>query len=300
MTHLPWPPEAAHYPDETVRGFVAPASNWVLDFHGDPCAAGLAVFSDGNHHMALEAAVRAFAVANPGVGDVFYTTTPPAPLVDAIKGNGLALGNLRINRKPNVFIGPDNIIGALAEDGLVSTHEPFAESRGCVLLVRKGNPRGITAIGDLLDDTVVLTCSNPVTEKASFSVYEDTAIQLARAAGVDADALVHKLTVAGPNTVHSQIIHHREVPEHIAADRADAAIIYYHLALRYSRVFPEIFEFVDLGGILAEQPPAASVTTRYHVGLVGDGGDWGSRFYDFMQDDTAQELYRDHGLVRLC
>ncbi len=43
MSPLPWPPEAARYPDAGVRSFVAPASNWVLDFHGDPCAAGLAV-----------------------------------------------------------------------------------------------------------------------------------------------------------------------------------------------------------------------------------------------------------------
>ncbi len=300
MTPLPWPPEAAHYPDDAVRSFVAPASNWVLDFHGDPCGAGLAVFSDGNHHMALEAAVRAFAADHPQVGDVFYTTTPPAPLVDALKGNGLALGNLRINRKPDVFIGPDNIIGALADEGFLSNQLPFAESRGCVLLVRRGNPRGIAAIGDLLDDAVVLTCSNPVTERASFVVYEETAINLARAAGVDAEALVHKLTVAGPSTVHSQIIHHREVPEHIGAGRADAAIVYYHLALRYSRIFPDIFEFIDLGGILSEQPPTNTVTTRYHVGLVGDGGEWGRRFYDFMQDEAAQALYADHGLSPLC
>ena len=59
MTPLPWPPEAARYPDDAVRSFVAPGSNWVLDFHGDPHRAGLAIFSDGNHHMALEAVVRA-------------------------------------------------------------------------------------------------------------------------------------------------------------------------------------------------------------------------------------------------
>ena len=81
MSTLPWPPEAARYPEETVRSFVAPGSNWVLDFHGDPCTAGLAVYSDGNHHMALEASVRAFLDAHQQVGDVFYTTTPPARII---------------------------------------------------------------------------------------------------------------------------------------------------------------------------------------------------------------------------
>lgn len=297
MTVLPWPPEAARYPNDTVRSFVAPGSNWVLDFHGDPHRAGLAVFSDGNHHMALEAAVRAFLKAYPEAEDVFYTTTPPAPLIDALKGDGLALGNLRISRKPEVFIGPDNIIGGLADAGLVSRHAVFAESRGNALLVRRGNPKGIASVGDLLRDEITLTCSNPKSERASFEVYEMALRNLARATDADEAALVEKLSVAGPRTVHSQVIHHREVPELIGSGRADAAIIYYHLALRYSRIFPDIFEFVDLAGILTDAPTAGDPTTRYHVGLVGDGGEWGEKFVDFMQGEIAQQLYADHGLV---
>lgn len=297
---LPWPPEAAQYPDDAVRSFVAPGSNWVLDFHGDPGRARLAVFSDGNHHMALEATVRAFLAAHPDVGDVFYTTTPPAPLIDALAGEGLAIGNLRISRKPDVFIGPDDVIRGLTETGRVTRDAPFAESRGNVVLVRKGNPKGIASVADLLSEEVVLTCSNPLTEKASFGVYREAVVNLARATGVDEDAIVGKLSTAGPKTVHSQVIHHREVPELIAAGRADAAMIYYHLALRYTRIFPDVFDLVDIGGILSGQPVAANPTTRYHVGLVGNGDDWGERFFDFMQSEPAQRLYEDHGLSRLC
>jgi len=292
--------EAARYPDESVRTFVAPSSNLALDFHGDPITAGLALFSDGNHHMALEATVRAFLAANPQVGDVFYTTTPPAPLVDALKGDGLVLGNLRISRKPDVFIGPDNILEGLVEDGLVAGHVPFAESRGNVLLVRKGNPKGIDSIADLLSDDVTLTCSNPVKEKASFAVYKEAICNLAQEAGINEKAIVTKLSIAGPKTVHSQIIHHREVPELIGAGHADAAVIYYHLALRYTRIFPNIFEFVDIGGVLSGQRTTKNPTTRYHIGLVADGGQWGQHFVSFMQGKTAQHLYEEHGLMRLC
>jgi hypothetical protein len=77
FAQLPWPPEAARYPGDGVRLFAAPGSNIALDFHGDPATAGLAVFSDGNHHVALEAAVREFLHHHPGAGDVLYTTTPP-------------------------------------------------------------------------------------------------------------------------------------------------------------------------------------------------------------------------------
>jgi hypothetical protein len=131
-------------------------------------------------------------------------------------------------------------------------------------------------------------------------VYEETARNLAQEAGANENAIVAKLSTAGPKTVHSQIIHHREVPELIGAGRADAAIIYYHLALRYTRIFPDIFELVDIGGVLSEQPSPTNPTTRYHIGLIADGGKWGEHFVSFMQDSAVQHLYEEHGLVRLC
>lgn len=296
---LHWPPEAAQYPADTVRAFAAPGSNLVLDFHGDPATAGLAVFSDGNHHMALEASVRTFLATNPDVGDVFYTTTPPAPLVAALKGDGLALGNLRISRKPDVFISPGNILDELVDAGFIAQHVPFAESRGNVILVRKGNPKGIASVADLLSDDVTVACSNPVTEKASYAVYAEAAGGLAQEAGVDGNAVVEKLSTAGAKTVHSQIIHHREVPELIGAGYADAAVIYYHLALRYTRIFPDLFELVDMGGVLSGERSPTNITTRYHIGIVADGGKWGEKFVSFMRSHTVQRLYEEHGLLHL-
>ena len=116
----------------------------------------------------------------------------------------------------------------------------------------------------------------------------------------DKDAIAAKMSTAGPKTVHSQIIHHREVPELIGKGHADAAVIYFHLALRYTRIFPDIFELVDIGNVLSGQASPANPTTRYHIGLVADGGKWGENFVSFMQSDTVQRLYEEHGLMRLC
>ena len=44
----------------------------------DPVGAQLAVFSDGNHHMALAECVETFVRRSPGLHEVFYTTTPPS------------------------------------------------------------------------------------------------------------------------------------------------------------------------------------------------------------------------------
>lgn len=293
---LDWPAEAAVYPGEGVRAFSAYGSNLALDFHGDPATAEVAVFSDGNHHMALEACIRAFVEATPDVGDVFYTTTPPGLLLDALRGKGLAVGNLRISRKPDVFIGPSDILDGLAKEGFVKSHTAFAQSQGTVLLVRKGNPKGISGLADLLSDDVILTCSNPQTETASFAVYREAVRLLAHDSGTDEKAIIDKLSTAGPTTVHSQLIHHREVPELIAAGQADCGVIYYHLALRYSRVFPKLFEFIDIGGLVLDKAESGHPLTRYHIGLVNDGGTSGEAFVDFMQQDVAKALYQGHGL----
>lgn len=293
---LHWPLEAARgrAPDEPA--WVQPGSNICLDFHGDPVRAQLVVFSDGNHHMALEECLRSFLAAHPAVADVFYATTPPGILLKLIELGSLRLGNLTVAVQPHVFISPPDILEQLVRRGLMQAHVPFMQSRGNVLLVRKGNPKRIQGIADLLRDDVRLFISNPATEAASYVVYRDTILNLARAAGLDMGKLEALLAGGPPRLVHGETIHHREAPQALAGDRADVAVVYYHLALRYTRIFPRNFEFAPLGGTVQNpQPTAANMPTRYHIGLVGDGGAWGERLVNFMRTE-AGEIYQRHGL----
>jgi hypothetical protein len=272
-------------------------TNLVLDFHGDPVKAGLVVFSDGNHHMALEESLRAFLARYPDAVDAFYATTPPRVLVEAVTKGQLHVGNLTLSRAPHVFIGPSPVLKGLVERGLMTDHAPFMQSRGNVLLVRHGNPKGIAGLGDLLRDDVRLALSNPKTETASYDLYRDTLRRLASEAGVDVDALDKVLS--SDRVVHSAAIHHREIPQLVADGRADAAVIYYHLALRYTRVFAGRFEIVKLAPLLGEPgfTPANRVTV-YHIGRIGDGGAWGATLIDFMNGDEVAAIYRHHGLQR--
>ncbi len=295
---LDWPRETGLPSPGQTRLFSQRGSNLVLDFHGDPLRAGLCVFSDGNHHMALETAIQTFLAANPEVIDVFYSTTPPAPLVDALLGGGITIGNLTLSRKPDVFIGPGPILDKLVDAGLMAAHRPFAESRGNVLLVLKGNPKGIAGIADLLSPGVTLALSNPDTEGASYGVYRDTLLGLAGEAGMDTSELKKKISYVGTGTIFSTTIHHREIPELLARGSADVAVVYYHLALRYTRIFPDVFDLISLDGIPNGVRSAANPTTRYHIGLIEDGGRWGRRFKAFMLGDEARLLYKHHGLQR--
>ncbi|MDD9878876.1 MAG: substrate-binding domain-containing protein [Magnetovibrio sp.] len=289
---LPWPREAATDGDPGRPSLAQPDSNICLDFHGDPARAGLVVYSDGNHHMALEACAARFLADNPDAVDVFYATTPPGPLLRALDAGGLDIGNLTLSRAPHVFVGPPEILDKAVAAGRMETHAAFAESRGNALLVRTGNPENIAGAADLMRDDIVVAISNPVSEAASFQVYADT---LMAQAGADGAALRARLETAGPNVVHSRTIHHREVPQLIAAGRADVAMVYYHLALRYTRIFPDAFEIVDADAFEGAPAPGQQITA-YHLGLIDGGGDWGGRFQAFMHADVAASLYEEHGL----
>jgi len=295
---LTWPGEAARPRGDQEPAFAHAGSNICLDFHGDPVRAGLVVYSDGNHHMALEECAAAFVAENLGVGDVFYATTPPGPLVAALEAGVLHIGNLALSLSPHVFIGPGPVLDAVVALGFMDSHEPFMESRGNVLLVRKGNPKGIQGAGDLMRDGVRVAISHPENEKASFQVYAETLEDLAREAGLDAAAMRDLLGDAD-RVLYSTAIHHREVPQLLAGGQADVAMVYYHLGLRYSRIFPDVFEFVPLGGSRDDPDPGpAQQITRYHLGLVRSGGEWGGKFRDFMASDRATDIYRSHGLRR--
>ena len=295
---LPWPLEtAAQTGPEQLRWFQA-GSNICLDFHGDPVSAEMAVFSDGNHHMALEASLRAFRQQHPEVNDIFYATTPPGVLVNYLKAGQINLGNLTLSRLPDVFISPLNILAELAKNGYVDTPRQFMQSRGNVLLIRKDNPKNIQGIADLLRDDVRLFISNPHTEKASYVVYYDTIMRMTRRANLNAGLMKARLSDSAC-TCFGELIHHREAPQRIYEGRADVAMIYYHLALRYTRIFANEFDFIILDGEQHNpQPSEDNITTTYHIAKLRNSARYADEFIKFMQDSTVTDIYAEHGLQR--
>lgn len=290
-----------NWPDEgvpcqcTLNTWSQPASNQILDFHGDPLAANLVVFSDGNHHMALEPSLQLFRDVYPRVGDIFYATTPPGPILALLRSGRLKIGNFILSVTPHVFLGPPHVLDNLVEDGRMATHRPFVKNRGSVLLVRKGNPKQLARIGDLARQDVRLFLSNPATEAVSHQGYVDTLKAMAAREGSDVSFL--ETSVANDKIYFGQSIHHREAPEAVASGIVDAAMVYFHLALRYTRIFPDWFDMVPLGGTVdAPDPAPGNVIGFTHAGLVGDGGRWGRRCLDFLFSRRVADIYAAHGL----
>jgi len=287
---LNWPLEASKINSDPAFQWNQASSNLCLDFHGDPLAAKLVVFSDGNHHMALEACCQAFLGHHPEIIDIFYATTPPNVILQSVFNGGLLMGNLQLNVMPHVFISPGAIVDKLVTNKFMDKHQAFARSRGNVLLVKKDNPKNITGVADLLRNDIRLTMSNPITEKASYGVYKETLLAVAKEQGLNVAALGALINVDSTKIVFGESIHHREVPQTLFSSRADVAVVYYHLALRYTRIFPNDFEFVEIN-------TAENVCSDYHIGLINKGGEWGQMFLDFMFGEEALNLYAEQGLT---
>ena len=281
---LSWPRETALAP---VRSGVLldAGSNVVLDLHGDPTRARLSVLSDGNHHMALAEVMAAFVKAEPAVADVFYATTPPRILIDVLRTGRIELGNLTLSVAPHVFISPLEILAKLHGEGAVEAPDVFAASRGTAILVAKGNPRSVHAIADLVRPDVCLALSNPETEQASFAVYASAIAAACASAGrSEGDVVAH---LRSDRVIKSRVIHHREIPEILAAGAADASLVYRHLALRYVRAFPDLFEMVD---------GSDGPITQYAAARIKEGGGFGAAFSSFLREPAAQSIYERHGL----
>ena len=289
---LDWPYEGAVPLPHDLPRFSQGGSNVSLDFHGDPRLARAVVFSDGNHHMALADALSAFRSKYPEVYDVFYVTTPPRVVIEAMKAGSLALGHLRLSVRPDVFIGPAQVVARLREENYLGPPTPLAASCGNVMLVRKGNPKRIAGVRDLARSDVRVFLSNPVTETASYDIYAGTLRRLAARHGVDAGFLDEN-PGASSRIVFGECIHHREAPQCLADGHADVAIVFYHLALRYVRIFPELFEFVAL----APEGDPAQLINRVSAAQTVASGAWGARLLEFLSSEEVAGVYRSHGLI---
>jgi hypothetical protein len=263
-------------------------SNQCLDLHGDPAHAELCVFSDGNHHMALEQSLEAFRRQH-GLAGIFYCTTPPKVYLDWMREGSVELGNLRLSRMPDVVIGPEEVVSALEDGGRVTGMGVFAQSVGNSLLVRRGNPLGVARVRDLFRADVRLFLSNPGTEKASHMVYRRTICAMARNEGVSDEILAELFDSAG-RICFGERIHHREAPQALVDGRADVAVVYHHLALRYTRIFPDLFELVELA------PGEDNVTTRYAIAVVDTGQALAGPLCEYFHGDDVGACYLYHGL----
>ena len=291
---LNWPDEAVSDTD-AVNQWHQVGSNLCLDFHGDPVNAGICVLSDGNHHMALNEVIAEYVADKPPEATVFYSTVPPFVNSLILRDRQLRIGNLVLSIRPDILIGPPQFFDKLDAGQGFGQAKHLAQGRGCMLLVSKGNPKGIRSILDLARNDVRLFISNPKTEGVSYQGYADALRRVAKALGVN-DGF---LDPEGGRLMYGECIHHREAPTAVADGKVDVAVVYTHLALRYCRIFPDLFERIELAPEDAERDlSSAADRSRILVALNQDAAPSAQTFFDYLDSQRVTEIYTYHGLDR--
>ena len=139
---------------------------------------------------------RDIRAAEPGAPLRLLHDHTPERLPDVAEGRRAEPGQPDVAR-PNVVIGPRDVVERLHAEGETGAPVAFARSRGNTYLVRAGNPKGIRGVADLLRPDVVPFMSNPDTEAASYGVYQETILATAGIRGLDVRALERRLSGEG-------------------------------------------------------------------------------------------------------
>ncbi len=276
---LPWPFDLGARVSDHVD---LPGSNLVYDFHGDPLSAELLIVMEGNQFMVIPDLLEAF---NQYLGqrvEVFYVTLPPPRFRPLIEGRPLAIGNLVLKFRPHIVMGPPDFMNKISS--YITEPKTFIKNRGVVLLVKKGNPKGIKVPEDLLKDEIKVAISNPETEVNSFNTYVRTLEHV--------PGLREKIE---KEAIFSQVIHHREVPSFVYEGIADVAPLYFHFAYYYQNplFFKEpLFEYISFAEGEAEQG-------LYQVALMKEAveNELAKAWQEFLLTEKARNIYIRHGFA---
>ena len=104
------------------------------------------------------------------------------------------------------------------------------------------------------------------------------------------------------NWVSGKRIMHREQPWAVDSGAADAGVIFYHLALYFTRTFPDKFEIVPLAGT-ADKPEPAPGNKVAVLQAVRIKGDWREKqtqatekLMEALTSPQTAEILEKHGM----
>ncbi len=276
---LSWPLDLGAQVKEHVD---LPGSNIVYDFHGDPMNSELTIVMEGNQFMVIPEMLDAFYRFLGKSIEVFYVTLPPPRFLPVLEGRALAIGNLILNLKPQIVMGPPEFMKRLLAKGMVKEPRTFMTNKGVVLVYPRGNPKAIGSPSDLMRPDIKIGISNPKTEVNSFNSYIKA---LSHISGI-----IEKIESQG---IYSSVIHHREIPAFIYHGVVDVAPLYRHFALYYEnpRFFKESF-FEHL-----EFPEGEKETSSYQVAIVDEwkGHEYARAWWEFLQTNETRKIYERYG-----
>ncbi|MFW2372755.1 MAG: hypothetical protein ACN4GM_06495 [Gammaproteobacteria bacterium] len=290
-------------------------------------------------HIGLQQQLRLTTNANVSV---CWSTSPPIS-ENQIITEKLQFKNINLIGLPALVVAPGSVMDQLIADKAVRVPSvmPLLTNRGNVILIRSSAKASIHNICDLGGTTRVVT-PNPILEPGSFSNFSGTIFNVAdkNYFGCDATTLFNSifsqdislfdLTAfdspykinriksvfgrgsspqgTGAKWVASSRIMHRDIPYTLCNDQADAAVIFYHLAVYLkSTLAPSKckLNILPLGGTeLDPQPiPGNKIATLKIAKVKGVFSPEVKKarniIYDFLTTSPIWiQILEDHGMMQ--
>jgi ABC-type molybdate transport system substrate-binding protein len=266
--------------------FTVPEVNNVPDLHGNPLNAELIIFTGGNYFFAMKDLVDEFTLQNSALkGKVFYETLPPGIIKQQLENkNTITVGNLTLQVQPDVFqAGPDMLKELAAEGYLENEGEKIFENK-LAIMVKEGNPEGISSLKDLAKDNIYLANPNPETEGITKKIRSS----LVKAGGQELDHTVYEKKV-NDGTAFITAIHHRQTPLMIMQGRAHAGVVWI-TEINYQKKINNPVDAVEI-------PDEHNETGAEAAALVSKGKNKQNarKWIEFLKSDKAKEIFKKHG-----
>jgi molybdate transport system substrate-binding protein len=267
-----------------LAAFAAAPFDAVEDLCGDP-GADLVVFFAGNQYMVLPGLVAGFLEVHPRVRSVFYETLPPGVLVDQFRRGGLRMGSLEVRARPDVLALSLPALDKMRTEGLVGSPSVYA-SNDLALLVKAGNPLGVSGWADLARPGIRVAFPDPATEGIG-----RLALDALEAFG--GPRLRHSVEVEKATTgeVVFTAIHHRQGPAWLASGETDLAVVWSTEA-RHHRLFDAPFDTVPI-------PESQNRRGTYAAAVVTGSAhhEAAAAFVDHLCGQAGQTAYRAKGFA---
>ena len=240
----------------------------------------LFVMFHGNRFVAAKELVDAFQQANPGI-KLTFSAIPPVNTQLQVQGKA-KIPALRNAGKPDVVMLPLENFSMQGLVGVFNNPEKYSSLQGMVMLSLRSDDRIGDPVTVLNDDRLRVVL--PAEQRWERLVYKGPATALG------SDSL--EKAISNPQTVFSQMKHHRSVPARIFAGCGDVGFQYVQSQRYIEDRFPGVFKFVDLPirdkSILAEEDSfVATSKTAANPELA-------ERFKSFMLSPTAQSILRKY------
>lgn len=252
--------------------------------------AKLILWLAGNQFFAMDDVVHAFQARHPAT-EVGLITLPPGLLLSAIEKGGWTYGGKDYPGLPDVYASVNlGHLKKLKAAKMMERHAIYMHNE-MVLMVAKGNPKGIKGIADVGRGDVRTSMPNPVSEGIMVFYGRKVLERHKLWDKVSAGKLCNSCQTTPNNWFTS--VHHRETPERISDGRSDTGIVWITETIQAQKLGAPV-EAVRL-------PPEDSLRDEvaYAIGALSNSPrkQAALRYLAFLATPDAQAAYAKYGFV---